>query len=444
MKYLANIKPEDTIAAIEEFLIKGDRYDFVLDLENSHGSYMVDKLDPSRQILDFYTCFASSPLGFNHPGLLDENTLAKLTAAAVNNVTNSDLYTDLKAEFVQTFFKKAAPPEMKYMFFIAGGALAVENAMKTAFDYKMQKNRMAGDTRSRELKIMHFKGAFHGRTGYTMSVTNTDAVKTDMFPKFDWPRIENAYVKFPDAGALHEDTLRREKLALEQAKNFALTYGNSIAAFLFEPIQGEGGDNHFRPEFLTELQNLCHENDMMFIVDEVQTGMGITGKMWAHQHHGLKPDILCFGKKAQVCGILATNKVEEVEHHVFNTGSRINSTWGGNLVDMVRCARYLEIYEQERLVENAAEMGKALLSGLQKTAEAFPHLVSNPRGKGLYCAFDVTDAGMRQKIISGCYKKNMLVLACGSRSIRFRPAMTVSTAEISEAMRILNEVLRGL
>ncbi len=439
MSYTTKIDAKDIISTVRDHLI-GDGFEFVLDLEKSQGSYMIDKLTGKR-ILDFYTCFASNPLGFNHPKMTDANTLAKLTTCAVNNVTNSDLFTEFKAEFVKTCFEKAAPSYMKYMFNIAGGSLAVENAMKAAFDWKAQKNYIAGDTYPHELSIMHFKHAFHGRSGYTMSVTNTDPSKTDLFPKFNWPRIENAFVKFPDEGALHEDTLRREKLALDQAKNLILSTGNTIAALLIEPIQGEGGDNHFRTEFLQELQALCNENNILFIVDEVQSGMGITGKMWAHEHHDLTPDILCYGKKAQVCGVLAGDRMDEIEHHVFNTSGRINSTWGGNLVDMVRCQRYLEIYEEDNLVENAANMGAVMLKGLQEIAANNPGFISNPRGKGLFCAFDVVNAAKRNEIRQKCYENNMLILPCGTRSLRFRPAMCIQEADVLKAMNILGDVV---
>ena len=127
---------------------------------------------------------------------------------------------------------------------------------------------------------------------------------------------------------------------------------DDIAALIIEPIQGEGGDNHFRKEFFHTLRRLCDEYDMMFILDEVQTGVGLTGKMWAYQHFDFEPDILAFGKKTQVCGIMVSNRVDEVKDNVFKVSSRLNSTWGGNLVDMVRCQKYLEVIKEENLVKN--------------------------------------------------------------------------------------------
>ncbi len=436
---MLTIKPDKVIPAIREHLI-GDGFEFVLDLEKSHGNRLTDALT-GRELLDFYSCFASNPLGFNHPKLQDEGTLARLTQSAVHNITNSDLFTSYKAEFIETFYRMAAPPGMRHMFLIAGGALAVENALKAAFDWKVQLNRQRGDTRNLGTKVLHLRDAFHGRSGYVLSLTNTDPAKTDRFPKFDWPRIDSPRIVFPDEGENHQDLLRREQKALEQAKQAVYRYGPDIAACIVEPIQGEGGDNHFRGEFLRELQALCNENDIMFILDEIQTGFGMTGRMWALEHFNLQPDMLCFGKKAQICGFLCTDKIETVERHVFNTTGRINSTFGGNLVDMVRCQRYLEIIEEDNLIENASRMGEVLLNELHKLQEKHPKLVSNARGRGLMCAFDLPTVARRDTLRRELFNAGMLILGCGERTIRFRPTLIVTEEEIGEGIEIIDKTL---
>ena len=158
-----------------------------------------------------------------------------------------------------------------------------------------------------------------------------------------------------------------------------------------EPIQGEGGDNHFRPEFFRAIRQLCDENDMLLIFDEVQSGVGLTGKMWAFQHYGIEPDMFCFGKKTQVCGFAAGERIFDIDDNVFTVSSRINSTWGGNLTDMVRSQRYFEVIDEEDLVENAATVGAYFIGELQRFAEEFPNLVSNVRGRGLMAAFDLPE-----------------------------------------------------
>ena len=420
--------------------VSGGGFEFVLDIEASHGSWMKDALT-GRELLDFYSCFASNPLGFNHPKMRSDETIRQLIPSAVNNVTNSDLFTMQKAEFIETFYQKAAPPEMKYMFLIAGGALAIENALKASFDWKHKINRMNGDTHHRGNQVLHLRQAFHGRTGYTMSLTNSDPAKTEDYPKFDWPRIDNPKIVFPDEGNNHDDLLKREVKALKQARHAILAHDIDIAACVVEPIQGEGGDNHFRGEFLRELQNICNENDIMFIIDEVQTGMGLTGRMWCFQHFGLKPDMFCFGKKSQVCGFVCTDKIDRVEHHVFNTPNRINSTWGGNLIDMVRGKRYLEIMEEENLIDNTVKMGDLLLGELLAVQKKYPSLITNARGRGLMCAFDVATTEKRNELRTKTFDAGMIILACGDRSIRFRPTLTISEDEIRKGIEILDRTI---
>lgn len=439
---MPRITPTEVIPTIRKHLI-GDGFEFVLDMEKSHGSSIIDKLT-GRRLLDFYSCFASNPIGFNHPKMNDAAFREKLMDAALHNVTNSDLFTELKAEFVDYFWRTTAPDGMKYMFMVAGGSLGIENALKAAFDWKAQLNRRRGDTRGLGTKVLHLTGAFHGRSGYTLSLTNTDPVKTEHFPKFNWPRIKAPKIEFPNEGAAYENLLKREAFALHQAKANIMTQGADIAAFIMEPIQGEGGDNHFSAEFMRGMQELCNDNEIMFIVDEVQTGVGLTGKMWGFEHFGVQPDMMVFGKKMQVCGFLCGERIETVEKHVFNTSSRINSTWGGNLVDMVRAQRYLEIIHEDKLVQNAAETGALLVDALVDLQSRHSHLISNARGRGLLCAFDVTTTEQRNHLRQLCYEEGLLVLSSGDRSIRFRPALNLTSGEVTEGVELLEKAIGKL
>ncbi len=439
---MAKIAPKDVIATIRKHLI-GDGFEFVVDMEKSEGNTIVDAIT-GRGLLDFYSCFASNPIGFNHPKMKEKAFLEKLMWCAVHNITNSDLFTEYKAEFVDYFWQTTAPKHMKYMFMIGGGGLGIENALKAAFDWKVQINRKQGDTRGTGRKVLHLSGAFHGRTGYTMSLTNTDPVKTENFPKFVWPRIDAPWMGFPDTGAAHEALLKREAFALHQAKAQIMTDGHDIAAFIMEPIQGEGGDNHFRPEFVKAMVELCRENDIMFIADEVQTGVGLTGKMWGYEHHDIEPDMIVFGKKMQVGGFLCSDRIESVDHHVFNTSGRINSTWGGTLIDMVRAQRYLEIIHEDKLVKNAETTGAVLLKELEGLVKAHKDLLSNPRGKGLMCAFDVKTQEQRNMLRNVCYDEGLLVLNCGYNTIRFRPALILTPAEAKQGVALIDKALGKL
>ncbi|HEY4105762.1 MAG TPA: L-lysine 6-transaminase [Polyangiaceae bacterium] len=414
-------------------------YPIVLDLEQSHDAYAVDAIT-GRQYLDFASFYASNPLGYNHPGILEADTQQRLARAAVTKVGNPDFYTEYFAEFVDTLAQTAAPPEFPHYFFVEGGALAVENGMKAAFDWKVRKNLAAGRAAGGS-QILHFEQAFHGRAGYTLSVTNTDPTKTLHFPKFDWPRIPVPRLTFPSAG--HEaEIAESERASLAAVERAFDVRGHDIAAILIEPIQCEGGDNHFRPEFLAGLRRLADEREALLIFDEVQTGVGITGAWWAFQRLGVAPDVVCFAKKMQVGGILVSSRIDEVES-VFTIPSRISSTWGGSLVDMVRATRILEIITQDRLLENAAARGAELRSGLETLTARIPE-VSNARGLGALCAIDLPSSELRNQTVKRCFGEGLIVLACGPRSIRFRPFLCVDSPSIRQCLTLLERSLRAV
>jgi len=425
----------------EHLLIDG--YRLVLDAERSHGSWLVDARD-GREFLDLYTHFASAPLGANPPGIVDDPVfMALLARAAVGKPANPDMYSTHLAEFVETFARVLGDPALPHLFFVEGGALAVENALKAAFDWKSRRNEAAGRSRALVTKVLHLTRAFHGRSGCASSLTNTDPAKTDRFPAFDWPRIDVPAVTFPLEDHL-ADVESAEARALAQARAAFDAYPHDIACFIAEPIQGEGGDNHLRPEFLQAMQALCHRYDALFVLDEVQTGVGLTGTPWAYQQLGLEPDIVAFGKKVQLGGIMGGRRVDEVPDNVFRVSSRINSTWGGGLVDMVRSRRILEIIEADGLFDHAAKTGGYLLDELQGLADRYPGLVTNIRGRGLMCAIDLPDPRLRDQVVAALREASVLVLACGERTIRFRPALNVTTDELRVGMRALDTVLDQL
>ena len=423
-----------------------DGYPLVLDLQKSQGCRIVDKKS-GKTFLDFFSFFASSPVGMNHPEMISQEFLNKLAYVSVNKPSCSDFYTDEMAEFVDTFARVGIPDFLPNLFLISGGALAVENALKSAFDWKIRKNFAKGIENELGTKVIHFQQSFHGRSGYTLSLTNTaDPRKTKYFPKFkDWPRVINPKMVFPV-----EENLEKIKLVEEQSIsqiNEAIDkFGDDIAAMIIEPIQGEGGDNHFRAEFMGELRNIADKNEIMLVYDEIQTGVGLTGKFWCFDHFGDKarPDIICFGKKMQVCGILASDRIKEVKNNVFEESSRINSTWGGNLVDMVRASKYLEIIEKENLVANTSKNGEYMLKQLIEIQNEHSDKISNARGKGFMIAFDLPTTELRDKIKQIAYDKSLLILASGVKSIRFRPPLNIQKDEIDEGLDTLRTIMREI
>lgn len=436
-----NMKPEHVHDALRRVMLV-DGYDMVLDTSGSEGPYIKDLLN-GKKYLDFFSFFASWPISHNHPKMNDEAFEKTIANIAKLNPSNSDIYTIEMAQFVATFERVAMTPEFKYLFLVSGGALAVENALKTAFDWKVRLNISRGKG-ERGTKVIHFREAFHGRSGYTLSLTNTDPTKYKYFPLFDWPRVENPKCTFPLEGHNLWSTVEAEKRACEQIKAILDREADDVAAIIIETIQGEGGDNQFRPEFFAQLKKLSLQYDVLLIADEVQSGMGLTGKMWAFQHFGFVPDIISFGKKSQVCGIMVGDRIDSIPDHVFKVSSRINSTWGGSIVDMVRSKRILEIIEEDNLVENAKNMGEYMLSKLHELQKKYPNGLSNVRGKGLMCAFDLQDSERVSKLRELAFERGLFVIPCGTRSIRLRPVLDVKKENVDEFMTIIDECFSEL
>ncbi|WP_342329053.1 L-lysine 6-transaminase [Pedobacter sp. FW305-3-2-15-E-R2A2] len=442
--YQLTVAPDQVNETLSKHIL-ADGFDLTYDMEKSQGAYIYDS-KYKRNLLDFFTCFASVPLGYNHPKMVNDEAFKKsLLLAAMSNPSNSDVYTQQYAQFVDTFSKVGIPSYLPHAFFIAGGALAVENAIKVAMDWKVQKNFAKGIKEEKGFKVLHFEKAFHGRTGYTLSLTNTLPDKTKWFAKFDWPRVSVPTIKFP----LQDENLKKaidtEEASIAQIKQAFADNKDEICAIIVEPIQSEGGDNHLREEFLIQLKSLADENDAFLIYDEVQTGVGLTGKFWCHQHYSEKarPDIVAFGKKMQVCGILVGDKVDQVEGNVFRVPSRINSTWGGNLVDMVRSTQILQILHDDKLCDNATNIGQYLKENLEQLAQKHDK-ISNVRGKGLLCAFDFPNKDMRNAFIQKGMEQNVMFLGCGNQTIRFRPALCIEKKHIDEGLTAMEKILPAL
>jgi L-lysine 6-transaminase len=424
----------NVLRTIEEHVLL-DGFKVVIDLEKSRGSYIYDAVD-GRQLIDLYGFFGSLPVGFNHPYFDRDDVKHDLLRAAKVKIANSDVYSEGYAEFVETFSYIVGLPPLERYLFIEGGALAVENCLKAAMDWKVRKNFAAGRGEV-GTDVLHFRKAFHGRSGYTMSLTNTDPRKIELFPKFDWPRVSNPSIDFSlpesereaDVIARENESEREIRLALEKR-------GADICAIIIEPIQGEGGDNHFRGEWLKKLREICDQNEILLIFDEIQCGMGVTGRTWCCQHFGVVPDLLAFGKKAQVCGVMAGPRIDEVKDNAFRLPSRLNSTWGGNFTDMVRSTHFMRIIESENLIENARLMGERIVKSLRTIAAEFP-IMTAVRGRGLFIAFDLPDPKTRDEFWKGLFDAGVLTLKSGERAIRFRPALDLTAEVVDEAMELL-------
>ncbi len=434
---MRSIQAQDIRSILKKYML-ADGYDFILDLEKSKGEYLHNKLT-GKNYIDFFSFYASAPIGMNHPDLDDSNFTRRLLQTAKCKPSCSDIYTEELAIFVEAFSRIAMPEKFIHLFLIEGGASAVENALKVAFDWKVKINKKKGIRTEKGHQIIHFREAFHGRSGYTLSLTNTDPVKTAYFPKFDWPRILNPKIVYPLNSNL-DAIIKSEHQAILAIKEAITKNRDDIAAIIIEPIQCEGGDNFFRKEFFIKIRQIADECEILLIFDEVQTGFGITGKFWAEEYY-VTPDIIAFGKKAQVCGIISTDRIDNIEDNCFHKSGRINSTWGGNLTDMVRSAKYLEIIEDKNLVNNAEEMGKLLLSLIHNLSEEYPGLVMNPRGIGLLCSFDLPNSELRTALRKKCFDLGLIILGCGEKTIRFRTTLDITESALIEGFEIIKKAL---
>src|ERR1700724_342818 len=258
-----SMKPSSVLKTLEEHILL-DGFKIVIDLEKSRGSYLYDAASGHR-LIDLYGFFGSTPVGFNHPYFERDDVKRDLLRAAKVKIANSDVYAEGYAEFVETFARVVGLAPLDRYLFIEGGALAVENCLKAAMDWKVRKNFAAGRGEV-GTDVLHFRKAFHGRSGYTMSLTNTDPRKVELFPKFDWPRVSNPSLDFSLPESEREaDVIEREKESEREIRLALEKRGAEICAIIIEPIQGEGGDNHFRGEWLKKLRKICDENEILLI-----------------------------------------------------------------------------------------------------------------------------------------------------------------------------------
>jgi len=432
------LQPKDVFPVLEKSIL-ADGYDVVMDLEKSRGARFVDART-GRTWIDFFSFFASNPIGFNHPKMSDPSFEKDLLQVAKLKVSNSDIYTTYMAEFVEYFHKHFAP-QFDKLFFIEGGALAVENAIKTAQDWKFRKNLKKGK-RGVGGQVLHFQKAFHGRTGYTLTLTNTVPDKTDYYPKFDWPRVSNPAMKFPISPENTADLRKREAETFAQINRAFAERPDEICAIIIETIQSEGGDNHFSLEFMKELKRVSLEKDCLLIFDEVQCGMCITGKVWAFEHYDIQPDIVAFGKKVQVCGIaVKLDRLQEVDH-VFKVASRINSTWGGNIVDMVRSLQYMKIIREENLLSKVSTLSEVILSEFHKLAQEDSR-ITNVRGRGFLMAFDLPTTEERDRLVDKLWEDGLMILKSGEKTIRVRPVLNLTEEEAKAGIEILKNTLKA-
>jgi len=428
---------------------------FFCDFEKSRGNYLVDA--DGNRMLDLFGQIASMPVGYNHPRLLALMQTPEIMSLAVNRSALGMMPPADWPQLLKRSLLKLAPKGMTNVQTMACGSCSNENAFKAAmFRFRNQERALEGSMPSEfteeetfscmnnqppgsaPFAILSFSNSFHGRTFGALSTTRSKPLHKIDLPAFDWPMAPFPQLKYP----LHENEAanrQEEDRCLRQVVELLDTWHIPCAGVIVEPIQSEGGDNHATPHFFRELQKICRDRRAAFIVDEVQTGIGATGTMWAHDNWNLDspPDIVTFSKKALTGGFYYTDQFR------VDLGYRIFNTWMGDGIRVRQLEEVANIIQDENLLSNTREAGKDLMNCLHSHATAGAPL-ENIRGEGTLIACDFASTAMRDDVYHRLRNNGALVGVNGEKTIRFRPALIFSSAHVDQFDAIFSKMLKML
>lgn len=407
-------------------------YPFALDLAKGDGMWL-ETVDGQR-LFDWAGYYGSKLIGHNHPGLSDPDYVRRLVVAANNKIANPDFLTKECLDYYRMLIR-LAPESMRNerleVYAVNSGAEAVENMMKYMVA-RFNATHLAKGIPQTHRRFLYFEKAFHGRTVFALGVTQTtDPVATKDFHglgssgnvKLSWPA--------EDTDLTRGENVARMERTLRQVQSACELMADEIVGIVLEPIQGAGGHRTALPEFFTELSKLAHSYGVAIGFDEVQTGLGATGRMWAIDHFDLPhpPLTVASGKKFGNGVVYMLEPLEDV--------GVLDSTWGGSLADMVRVVREVEILEEEGLVARAAENGARLAAGLRCLA-AETGAFSNVRGMGLYQGFSMPTPEAKGALVKRAREEfGLLLLGAGSRTIRTRPNLSCTLEDVDLFLELL-------
>jgi 4-aminobutyrate aminotransferase / (S)-3-amino-2-methylpropionate transaminase len=381
-----------------------------------------------------YAQIASIPVGYNNPTLLRAATSPQMASALVNRPALGNFPQHDWAEILKTGILKVAPKGLNQVFTAMAGSDANEAAYKAAFIYKRQQQRGGANVDftpeeisssmlnqapgAPPLSILSFKSSFHGRLFGSLSTTRSKPIHKLDIPAFDWPQATFPLLKYP----LEENVEYNKKVeqeALDDVEYQLTTHHLPPCAVIVEPIQSEGGDHHASPAFFRGLRELTKKHDVLLIVDEVQTGVGSTGKFWAHEHWDLPspPDIVTFSKKAQTAGYYFGNP--ELRP---NRPFRQFNTWMGDPARAILFRAIIEEIERLDLVNHTARVGDYLFSGLERLQSQYPHEIMNLRGKG-QGTFIAFDSPRRDEFLKKAKGVGVNIGGSGVSAVRLRPML---------------------
>jgi L-lysine 6-transaminase len=409
----------------------------VLDLSASHGSTLVDARDGTAY-LDLFTFFASSALGMNHPALVQDPVFREdLLAAAMNKPSNSDVYSAAMASLRRHLRAGARRPAPAHLFFVEGGA------SRSRTPSRSPSTEVALERGARPRPALGHEGAHLRRRLPRPQRLHDVAHHTDPVEGRPLPAVRLA--AHPVAVPVSTPTsCSASARPLAAARAAVRAHPHDIAASSWSRSRARAATTTSGPSSCRRCRRLCREHDALFVLDEVQSGCGLTGTAWAFQQLGVQPDVVAFGKKTQVCGVMAGGRVDEVPDNVFAVGSRINSTWGGSLTDMVRARRILEVVEAEGLIAAAAAL-EPVCSACCATSPPATRRSPTSAAAGSMCAFSLPTPGLRDAssppcaTMSGC--SCSAAAPAASASV---PALTVSRRGPAAGVAALDRVLTRL
>ncbi len=385
-------------------------YPFVMD--RGEGSFAWDP--DGNRYLDFTTGVAVNALGHAHPEIV---RAVEEQARRFLHMAGTDFYYEVMAAFAEKLCDTVPGDFPKQCFLANSGTEAIEAALKLA-RYATGRHR-----------LIAFYGCFHGRSMGSLSLTASKAVQRRHFGPL---LADVSHAPFGDLDFIEKNLFRKT------------TPPEDVAAIFVEPVQGEGGYRVAPPGFLPGLRRLCDRHGILLVADEIQTGLGRTGRLWAVEHEGVVPDILCCAKPVGG-GLPLGAMIARKELHRWPPGAHAN-TFGGNPLACAAGLKTIEILESG-LLENVRAMGDYLGARLAELPAEFPH-VASPRGLGLMRAVDVVkdrsgepDPERRNRIVHAAFERGLLLLGCGEAGIRFLPALTVEKGHVDAALAVFREAL---